>query len=491
MLKMDLVYIIRHKLYTEGKSQRAVAKELGLSRNTIRKYAKQSMPSGEGKREGRRRARVLEEVSGRMDELLEEWEGRTTRKQRITGTLLHRRLLEEGYEVGITTVRKYVQEKKREKAEVYIPLVHRCADEAQVDFFEVVVEVKQQRIRVWMFVMRLMFSGHDFVSFYEHCDQVSFLDGHVHAFENFGGVPSRCVYDNLKAAVSKVMFPERKLTERFHGLASHYLFEPCFTRPYTGHDKGGVESRGKGIRLQYLTPIPQAESLAQLGTKVMEEIEKDSRSKRDKEGTTVWDKFEQEKKALRELPQTRYESAKLVVVSVNSQALVRVEGGEYSVPSHWKYLEAMAYVGPSEIRFVCRNESVTRERKERNIKYMDYQEELSRKPQALRQVAPELLTELPEVYGKMWNLLAESHGELEAARILSKLLGAMEKHGHREVEAALEQAIGAEQKHLLGLARFLREPKPERVEVPEKLAHIEVEQAKASDYDHLLMGSKT
>ena len=45
---------------------------------------------------------------------------------------------------------------------------------------------------------------------------------------------------------------------------SRYLFEPCFARPGTGHDKGGVESRGKAIRLQHLAPVPRGESLGQI-----------------------------------------------------------------------------------------------------------------------------------------------------------------------------------------------------------------------------------
>ena len=82
----------------------------------------------------------MEKVAPRIDELLEEWGPRTTAKQRITGSRLHRQLVEEGYEVGVTTVRAYLREKRRQRAEVYIPLVHRPGEEAQVDFFEVTVE---------------------------------------------------------------------------------------------------------------------------------------------------------------------------------------------------------------------------------------------------------------------------------------------------------------------------------------------------------------
>ena len=141
---------------------------------------------------------------------------------------------------------------------MYVPLVHRLGDEAQVDFFEVTVEVDGVRVKVWKFLMRLMYSGRDFARLYERCDQLSFLNGHVRAFEYFGGVPQRNIYDNLSAAVARVTFPRRQLTDRFKSLVSHYAFEPCFARVGVGHDKGGVEGRGNAVRLQHLTPIPRS-----------------------------------------------------------------------------------------------------------------------------------------------------------------------------------------------------------------------------------------
>lgn len=249
MLRMDQVHVIRHKVLVEQKSVRSVAKEMDLSRNTVSKYL--TVP--EPKRIVRRRkpSPVTEQVGPRIEEILQEWTPRTTPKQRITGTRVHRQLVEEGYEVGTTTVREYLRERRRRKAEVFVPLVHRPGDEAQVDFFEVTVEEGDERRKAWKFVMRLMYSGRDYVRLYESADQLSFLDAHVRAFSYLGGVPRRVVYDNLTAAVKKIVGPERELTERFRALASHYLFEPCFARPGEGHDKGGVEARGKGIRLAH------------------------------------------------------------------------------------------------------------------------------------------------------------------------------------------------------------------------------------------------
>jgi len=117
--------------------------------------------------------------------------------------------------------------------------------------------------------MHLMYSGYDFVWLYDRCDQLALLDAHVRAFGHFGGVPHRVAYDNLTPAVRKIIGAERALTDRFTALASHYLFEPCFARPGEGHDKGGVESRGKAMRLQHLTPIPCGDTLQALSATVL------------------------------------------------------------------------------------------------------------------------------------------------------------------------------------------------------------------------------
>ena len=248
---MDRVYVIRHKWNDEGLSIRQIARDLGVSRNTVRKYV------GDGG-EPRRRASpqrprpALDGVRTRIDEILQEWSARTTGKQRITGTLVHTQLLREGYRVGSTTVRAYLAERRRQRQEVYLPLIWRPGEAAQVDFFDVTVEVAGERRKAWLFVVHLMYSRRDFAWLYERCNQIAFLDGHVRAFEHLGGVVARCIYDNLKAAVKRRLGIERELSGRFAALCTHYLFEPCFARPGEGHDKGGVEASGKNVRLQHL-----------------------------------------------------------------------------------------------------------------------------------------------------------------------------------------------------------------------------------------------
>jgi hypothetical protein len=87
-------------------------------------------------------------VKPRLEELIAEWEPRTTAKQRITAMRLHRQLVCEGYRVGRTLVGDYWRERRRQRAEVYVPLINRPG-EAQIDFFEVVVEVSGERRKAW------------------------------------------------------------------------------------------------------------------------------------------------------------------------------------------------------------------------------------------------------------------------------------------------------------------------------------------------------
>ena len=489
MLKMEQVHVIRHKVLNEEQSIRQVARDLGVSRNTVRKYLNQSEPVRKEKKP--RRRPVLERVAPRIDELLEEWRHATTPKQRITGSRVYRQLREEGYQVGKTTVQEYLAEKRRQAAEVFIPLVHRPGEEAQVDFFEVTVEEQGVRKRVWKFVMRLMYGGWDFVWLYDRCDQVSFLDGHVKAFRYFGGVPRRCIYDNLSSAVRRVVYPGRKLTNRFQALVSYYLFEPCFTRVGEGHDKGGVESRGKGIRLQHFVPIPRGDSLREISEASLREIEKENTSKKDAAGRSVLEKIEEEHRSLRPLPIHPFDPSRLVPVSISSKSTVCIEGVRYSLPSCWARLDATAYVGVDQIRIVCRGETMTYPKKrsgESGICYRHYLREFAKKPQAVRQMAPELMKELGEPFGRLWALLEETHGGRDAGRVMAKVLGALLEHSLEEVKEAVQKALAARRVDLLALACVKQESLPRRIPVPEALAGFVVEKVRATDFDFLLRG---
>jgi len=485
MLRMDQVHVIRHKVLVEGRSRRCVALELGVSRNTVRKYLRVSEPRRIEK--GPRARPALERVATRLEELMEDWSSRTTRKQRVTGTRLHRALIEEGYGVGVTTVRTWLREWRRQRAEVYIPLVHRAGEEAQVDFFEVTVDVLGFRRTAWKFLMRLPYSGKDFIWIYDRCDQLAFLDGHVRAFAFLGGVPARLVYDNLTVAVKRRVGLKVELTKRFQALVSHYLYEASFARPGEGHDKGSVEARGKGIRLQHLTPVPRGKSLEAISETVSAEVDRVWCQRKAQDGQSSVERWGEESSRLRPLPETPFEARRMELISISRQAMIQLDGARYSVPSRWKSLEATVWVGVEDLRIVCLGEEITVSRVEhggRHVQYRHYLSDLAKKPQAVRQVAPELVAELGEPYGRLWQLLSTRYGAHDGARVLARIVGAISDHGPEPVAQALVGALDGDRFDLLALRR--PEKTPTVVVVPELLQRFDIPSARAADFDALL-----
>jgi transposase len=492
MLRMDEVSTIRHRVLVQGVSRRAVAKEMGCSRNTVRRYL---AGASVGKRAPTSRGRPIQEsAQARLNALLTESPRWTGGKQRLTARRLWRLLREEGIAIGETSVKVYVREWKRRRAEVFVPLVYRPGDLGEVDFFEVLVDLAGKRIKAWMFLLRFMASGRDFAWLFPRQDQTCFLEGHVRAFEHLGGAPHRVAYDNLRAAVAKVLAgSERELSARFAALANHYLFEACFARPATGHDKGGVEARGKGVRWQHLVPIPAGNTLEEISRTLLTRLDAEAAEKRDASGRTVLERFAEEKVLMLPLPESRFEPAKTKPVTVTRRALVPLEGAHYSVWCHWHGLTVTAYLGVNEVRLVGPGEPVLHPRVgfgQRSVDYRHYLPELSRKPQALRQVAEELLPRLNETYARAWRHLVDAHGPKQAARAFAQVLKAVVIDGETAVARRLELALASGEP-----LQLAAQPPPTVASaiapdaLPAALRDVAVASASAADFDALLRGA--
>src|SRR5215210_4615918 len=436
MLRMDQVHVVRHKVLVEGRTQRSVARELGLARVTVRKYVDQAAPVR--KLEAGPRARPVWDVVGqRVETLLAESKQWTGGKQRLTATRLHGLLVAEGLRVGATVIKDAVAEWKRQRREVFVRLTYRPGDLAEVDFFEVLVDVDGIRRKAWLFLMRLMYSGRDFAWIYERQDQISFLDGHVRAVAHFDGVPARVAYDNLRAAVVRILVGgARTLTPRFAALASHYLLEACFCRPGEGHDKGGVESRGKAVRQQALVPIPVGPTLATINETLLAQMDARLDTKRDATGQTIGVRFAEEQRQCRPVL-TAFAPEATTFATVSPRALVRLEGAGYSVPSRWAGLDLVVRIGATTVTIVGREGTrILHPRKrfgQRSVDYRHYLSELARKPQAVRQVLPDLLRDLGDPFSAVWDHFQAAHGPREAARLLAKILGELETRGAADV----------------------------------------------------------
>ena len=250
---------IRLEVLRGETSKREILRREGIHFETLKKILAYSEPPGYRTEQARPKPKIgpyLEQIA----QIIEE-DKHFPKKQRHTAQRIYHRIKQMGYQGKYTQVKEAVREIKRVKREVFMPLVHR-AGEAQVDFGYAVAKVAGVLRKVAFFVMTLPYSDAFFVMAFERECTESYWEGHVRAFEFFGGVPHRISYDNSKVLVSKIIGTyERKLTDGFLKLQSHYLFREHFCRVRRANEKGVVEGMVKFVRLNFLVPRPEVGDL--------------------------------------------------------------------------------------------------------------------------------------------------------------------------------------------------------------------------------------
>ena len=281
---MDWWTKIRLEVLRGETSKREILRREGIHWETLRKILEHSEPPGYRIETPRPKPKIgpyLERIAQiiKADKAL-------PKKQRHTAKRIYERIKEMGYPGKYTQVREAVREIMRVKQEVYMPLDHRPG-EAQVDFGYALAKVCGELRKVGFFVMVLPHSDAFFVMVFERECTETYWEGHVRAFEFFGGVPQRISYDNSRVLVSKIIGPhERKLTDGFLKLQSHYLFREHFCNVRRPNEKGVVEGVVKFARLNFFVPVPQVGDLEELNGRLAEMCRQDmNRRVRGKTGT--------------------------------------------------------------------------------------------------------------------------------------------------------------------------------------------------------------
>ena len=267
MLIVETIRKIRLSVHRDGHSIRHTAKELGVSRNTVRKAVRSQQTAFTYRRSSQPRP-VLGAFVERLEKALAE-DGKLAKRQRRTGIVLFEQLQAEGYTGGYDSVRRHVRDWRRRQsslaAEVYIPLVFEPGEAFQFDWSHELVEMAGMPVTVKVAQLRLCHSRHFLVVAYPRETQEMVFDAHMRGFEFFGGVCRRGIYDNLKAAVNKILAgKERSFNNRFGQLCSHYLFEPVACTPAAGWEKGQVENQVGTVRRRFFVPRPKVQDFPEL-----------------------------------------------------------------------------------------------------------------------------------------------------------------------------------------------------------------------------------
>jgi transposase len=237
MLIVETIRKIRLLVHRDGNSIRQTAKDLGIARNTVRKAVRSQKTAFSYRRKSQPRP-VLGAYVERLEKALSE-DRQLAKRQRRTAMVLFEQMQADGYEGGYDSIRRHVKDWRRRQeqlpAEVYIPLEFDAGEAFQFDWSHEFVEMAGMPVTVKVAQMRLCHSRHFLVVAYPRETQEMVFDAHVRAFDFFGGVCRRGIYDNLKTVVNKILTgKQRSFNNRFCQLSSHYLFEPVACTPAAG-----------------------------------------------------------------------------------------------------------------------------------------------------------------------------------------------------------------------------------------------------------------
>ena len=242
---METINKVRTRHLVQGKNISEIARELSLSRNTVKKYLKDDYPLSY-QREKQPKP-LLGSFHSQLLDMLNH-DAKLPVHRRRTAKRLFAMLQELGYQGAYDSVQRSVKAFKGNKTQLsskaFVPLSFAIAEVCQFDWSYETVKIAgiEQGIKVAHF--RLAYSRAYFVVAYPNERLEMLLDAHNRAFAFLGGVPQKMIYDNLKTVVDAVLRGKnRDFNKRFMAMANHYVFEPIACTPASGWEKGQVESQ--------------------------------------------------------------------------------------------------------------------------------------------------------------------------------------------------------------------------------------------------------
>ncbi len=469
MLRVETIGRIRREHFNKGKPIKEIARELRMSRNTVRKVLRSGETAFKYEREAQPRPK-LGPWTSELDELLTSNETKSAR-ERLTLIRIYEELRGRGYAGGYDAVRRYARQwsavRGKSTAAAYVPLTFAPGEAYQFDWSHEVVVMGGQTTTVKVAHVRLCHSRMLFVRAYPRETQEMVFDAHDRAFALFKGACERGIYDNMKTAVDAICVGrERKYNRRFLQMCSHYLVEPVACTPASGWEKGQVENQVGLIRERFFTPRVRVQSYEELNGWLLDRCIAYAKAHRhpERESETIWEAFEAEREHL--VPYAgRFDGFHTVPASVSKTCLVRFDNNKYSV-------EASAVGRPVEVqayaeRVLIRQDGRIVGEHDRAFGRGDviynpwhYVPVLARKPGALRNGAPFKDWVLPAAMERVRRKLARS---ADGNRQMVDILSAVLTEGLIAVEAACAEAL-AEGVYsadvILNVLARQRDPKP-------------------------------
>jgi len=500
MLNVETIRKVRQAHFREGKSIREITRELNIARNTVRNIIRSGVTDLVYERNDQPRPKLGSFIE-RLSELLKEDSAKPVR-HRKSAQILFEQLQREGYEGGYDAVRRYVGTRKREDGtaavKAFIPLEYEPGDAFQFDwsYEQVLLGGVQTEVKIAQF--RLCHSRKPFCVAYTRETLEMVLDAHSRAFEFYGGVCRRGIYDNLKTVVTKVLMgKDRVFNRRFQNLASYYLFDLVACTPAAGWEKGQVENQVGVVRKRFFAKRRTFADLEELNEWLADECRNHAATTKHPElkDKTVEQVFAEEKPKLLALPVSPFDGYQESVARVSPQLLISFDRNRYSVNAMTvgKTVQVRAYA--NRIIMVMNGITVAVHKRHfgRDKVIYDpwhYLAVLEKKPGALRNGAPFKQWELPESISEVRKLLEE---RADGDRQFVGILTVVGRYGLEPVARACTQAIAdktvSSDVILAIVSKQHDEPKPEPVQLSAQLPLLTLMPlADCRRYDRLMKG---
>lgn len=247
-----------------GQSIKTIARDLGLSRNTVRKALREpEKPQYQRKKKQRG---VLEPFRPFLQQRASE--------VFFNANTLYRELKDQGYKGGYSTVKlavKPLREAYRLAEVATVRFETPPGKQAQVDWGTSWVNIAGKRTRVKIFVMVLAYSRAIYVEFTLDETLPTLIACHERAIRHFGGITQEVLYDNPRTIVFHRGTDEACINPRFLDFCRYYGYTPRLCRPYRAKTKGKVESGVKYVKRSFLAGR-SAMSLDDLNNQAMDWI---------------------------------------------------------------------------------------------------------------------------------------------------------------------------------------------------------------------------
>ena len=394
MIKLDQKAEILMKYFRENMSQRAIAKEMKISRTTIRKYIRdyeskceeieklalsnnttnndtlnlvsEMVSAPKYDTSSRTRIKLTDEVIEKIEELLKENEksrllGR--HKQLMKKIDIHERLVELGYDISYPTVCNYIRD-NYDKKEAFIRQEYDLGETLEFDWGEVKLTIAGKPTTYQMGLLTTAKESHHYARLYQNQKMENFLDIHVQAFNSMGGIHRELVYDNLKQAVRKfVGRNEKEATEDLIKISMYYGFKYRFCNVAKGNEKGHVEKGIEYVRRKAFSVRTDFETLEEASAYLEDKLlEINSRKRNWLQNQSPLDLLKQEMTYLIPLKPT-YDASRRVVARVNKYSVINIDQNKYSVPDYLvgKFIKVKIY--PDTIKIYYKDNKIAKHKR--------------------------------------------------------------------------------------------------------------------------------